>query len=64
LTNKEIARQMGILEATVKVQLKAIFRALGVCNRTQAALAANRHFERNDGPLFSARAGSKTAVSA
>jgi FixJ family two-component response regulator len=64
LTNKEIARQMGILEATVKVQLKAIYRTLGVCNRTQAALAANRGLGRNDGPLFSARAGSKTTVSA
>jgi len=41
-SNKEIGRRMGILEATVKVQLKAIYRALGVCNRTQAALAANR----------------------
>ncbi|MBE0529436.1 MAG: response regulator [Rhodospirillales bacterium] len=63
-TNKEIARQMGILEATVKVQLKAIYRTLGVGNRTQAALAANRHFGKIDGPLFSARTGSKAAFSA
>ncbi len=42
-SNKEIGRRMGILEATVKVQLKAIFRTLGVANRTQAALAADRY---------------------
>lgn len=48
--NKEIARRMGILEATVKVQLRAIFRALGVGNRTQAALAAN-HYLGGEGAL-------------
>lgn len=40
--NKEIGRQLGIRESTVKIQLKAIYRHLGVSNRTQAAVVANR----------------------
>ena len=39
-SNKEMARQLGITESTVKVHLTAIFRFLGVSNRTQAVLAA------------------------
>lgn len=42
-SNKEIGRQLGIPEGTVKVHLKAIYRQLGVNNRTQAAIIANRH---------------------
>jgi DNA-binding NarL/FixJ family response regulator len=38
LSNKEIAIRLDIVEGTVKVQLKAIYRKLGVANRTQAAL--------------------------
>jgi len=34
--NKEIARQMGLQEITVKVHLKGVYRKLGVANRTQA----------------------------
>lgn len=41
-TNKEIARTLHLAHATVKVHLAAIFRALGVENRTQAAIAAER----------------------
>lgn len=37
MTNKEIGRQLGIAEGSVKVHIKTIFRKLGVNNRTQAA---------------------------
>lgn len=37
--NKQIAGDLGITEATVKAHLTAIFRKLGVHNRTQALLA-------------------------
>ncbi len=37
LSNKQVARELGILEGTVKVQNRALFRKLGVKNRTQAA---------------------------
>ncbi len=39
-SNKVIARELGITEATVKAHVSAIFKALGVSNRTQAARAA------------------------
>ena len=38
LLNKQIAYEMGISEATVKAHMTAIFRKLGVNNRTQALL--------------------------
>jgi DNA-binding NarL/FixJ family response regulator len=37
LTNKEISARLGIAEKTVKVHIAAIFKALNVVNRTQAA---------------------------
>lgn len=37
--NKQIAHDLDITEATVKAHLTAIFRRLGVANRTQAILA-------------------------
>jgi DNA-binding NarL/FixJ family response regulator len=37
--NKQIAGELGITEATIKAHLTAIFRKLGVNNRTQAILA-------------------------
>jgi DNA-binding NarL/FixJ family response regulator len=40
LSNKEIGRQLDLSEKTVKAHVSAIFRALNVVNRTQAANAA------------------------
>lgn len=42
ISNKEIALRLGLAVITVKTHVSAIFRALGVVNRTQAALAARR----------------------
>ncbi len=41
-SNKEIARTLRLAEGTIKVHCMAIFRELGVVNRTQAAIAAER----------------------
>ncbi|WP_374469409.1 response regulator [Phenylobacterium sp.] len=38
--NKQIAYEIGVTEATVKAHMTAIFRKLGVLNRTQAVIAA------------------------
>ena len=40
LLNKQIATELGVSSATVKVHMSGMFRKLGVMNRTQAALAA------------------------
>ena len=40
LLNKQIAYELNISEATVKAHITAIFRKLGVVNRTQAVLLA------------------------
>jgi DNA-binding NarL/FixJ family response regulator len=40
LSNKEIARALAIAEATTKIHLAALLRALGVRNRTEAAFKA------------------------
>ena len=42
LPNKLIARQLDIAESTVKAHLTAVFAALGVRNRTEAAYLASR----------------------
>ena len=42
LPNKQICRELGLGEGTIKVHIAAIFRALGVNNRTEAANAARR----------------------
>lgn len=41
-SNKEIARDLDLAEITVKLHVTAILRALGVENRTQAAILAAR----------------------
>ncbi len=40
LLNKQIAHELGIAEATVKVHMTALMRKLNVRNRTQAAIVA------------------------
>jgi DNA-binding NarL/FixJ family response regulator len=42
LSNKQIARELGITEKTVKAHLTRIFERIGVTDRTQAALWAER----------------------
>mgnify|MGYP000488194701 FL=1 len=41
LLNKQIAYELEVCEATIKAHVTAIFRKLGVQNRTQAVLAIN-----------------------
>ena len=43
LANKQIARRLDISERTVKAHLTSVFQRLGVADRTQAALWAERH---------------------
>lgn len=48
-SNKVIARQLDVCEATVKVHVKAILRKLDVSNRTQAAMWASQRGFANQG---------------
>jgi two-component system nitrate/nitrite response regulator NarP len=41
LRNREIAKQLGVTEGTVKVYLHAVFDKLGVSNRTELAIRAD-----------------------
>jgi DNA-binding NarL/FixJ family response regulator len=43
LANKQIARRLGITERTVKAHLTSTFQRIGVSDRTQAALWAERN---------------------
>jgi DNA-binding NarL/FixJ family response regulator len=43
LANKQIARRLDISERTVKAHLTSVFQRIGVVDRTQAALWAERH---------------------
>ena len=43
LANKQIARRLDISERTVKAHLTSVFAAIGVTDRTAAALWAERH---------------------
>ncbi|GLO72897.1 hypothetical protein MACH17_44140 [Phaeobacter inhibens] len=43
-TNKSIANELSICEATVKVHLRTCFRKIGAKNRTQAAIWASEQF--------------------
>lgn len=44
--NKQIARELGISERTVKAHLGRVFRQLGVADRTSAALWARDNLDR------------------
>lgn len=43
LANKQIARRLAISERTVKAHLTSVFQRLGVSDRTQAALWAEKN---------------------
>ena len=49
LANKQIARRLGIAERTVKAHLTSVFQAIGVTDRTQAALWAQKNLSHEDG---------------
>lgn len=42
LSNKQIAYQMGVSEATVKLHINALLRSVGATNRTQAVIMAQK----------------------
>jgi DNA-binding NarL/FixJ family response regulator len=46
-SNKQIARTLGISEKTVKTHCGRLFRRIGVHDRTQAAVWAERHLARH-----------------
>ena len=48
MPNKLIARRLGISEKTVKSHLTSVFRRIGVTDRVQAILWAERHGLRGD----------------
>ena len=51
-SNPEIARDLGVSAHTVRIHISAILRALGVSNRTQAAvLAASRNGSGDSGAI-------------
>ena len=39
-SNKEIARDLELMEPTVKLHVKTLYRKIGAANRTQAAMLA------------------------
>jgi DNA-binding NarL/FixJ family response regulator len=41
-SNKQIAYELGLSEGTVKIHVTAIFKSLGVKNRTQAVISASK----------------------
>ncbi len=42
LSNKQIAYEMGVSEATVKLHINALLRSIGATNRTQAVIIAQK----------------------
>ena len=41
-SNKQSAYEVGVSEATVKLHINALLRAIGVTNRTQAVVTAQK----------------------
>jgi DNA-binding NarL/FixJ family response regulator len=54
MSNREIARSLEIAEKTVKAHLTSVFRRIGVSDRTQAALWAERHGMSSERPFDAA----------
>lgn len=54
-TNKSIAKELSITEATVKVHIKTVLRKLGASNRTQVAIWAVQHGLTNSNNGFRSR---------
>jgi DNA-binding NarL/FixJ family response regulator len=50
-SNRSIARSLGLSERTVKVHIAHIFLRIGVSDRTQAALWAERHWSAGGVPM-------------
>jgi len=50
-SNKVIAREYDIAEATVKVHVKSILRKIGAANRTQAAIWAMSQIQPKSGKV-------------
>jgi DNA-binding NarL/FixJ family response regulator len=50
MANKQIARALGIREATVKAHLTSVFQRIGVRDRTSAALWAQQNLPRTPAP--------------
>jgi len=48
LSNRQIGRDLGIAERTVKVHMGSVFRRLGVADRTSAAMWARDHLPGAD----------------
>ena len=46
--NKQIGYELGITEATIKAHLTAIFRKLGISNRTQAVAMLSKMSLKRD----------------
>ena len=42
MSNKQIAYEMGVSEATVKLHINALLRSVGATNRTQALIRAQQ----------------------
>jgi DNA-binding NarL/FixJ family response regulator len=49
MSNKEIAHSLNIAESTSKIHTAAVLRALGVRNRTEAAIKALKLTKMEDG---------------
>ena len=46
--NKQIGYELGITEATIKAHITAIFRKLGISNRTQAVIMLSKMSLKDD----------------